>query len=153
MPDPTRPSLHLAAALLFAAASLPAPAQTGLKIPQDAGQMQKLLKEPAGADCARCGVVVSTMTEASAGPRTPQRPNLARNPSLMGGPGGQLGTVPIVGAGGAAKEYRAPDGPITVWVVVVQLDDGRLDRIEQETDPQVRKGDRVRVTDRGVELR
>jgi hypothetical protein len=153
MTYPYRPTLHLAAALLLAAASLPAPAQTGLKIPQDAGEMQKLLKEPDGPDCARCGVVVSTMTEPSAGPRAPQRPNLARNPGLIGGPGGQLGTVPIVGAGGAATQYRTPDGPMTVWVVVVQLDDGRLDRIEQETDPQVRKGDRVRVTDRGVELR
>jgi hypothetical protein len=152
MPDPTRPSLHLAAALLFAAASLPAPAQTGLKIPQDAGAMQKLIEEPTDADCTRCGVVVSAMTGLSAAPRNPQRPNLARNPTLMGGPGGQLGTVPIVGAGGAAKQYREPDGPISVWVVVVQLDDGRLERIEQETDPRVRKGDRVRVTDRGVEL-
>jgi len=37
-------------------------------------------------------------------------------------------------------------------VIIVRYDNGRLDRIEQETDPQVRKGDRVRVTDQGVEL-
>jgi hypothetical protein len=151
MPDRTRRRLRLAAALATAI-SLPAGAETGLKIPQNAGEMEQVLKEPAGPECARCGVVVSTMTEPSGIPRAPQRPNLAKNPSLTGGPGGQLGTVPLVGLGGQAKQYRAPDEPIPIYVIIVRYDDGRLDRIEQETDPQVRKGDRVRVTDQGVEL-
>jgi hypothetical protein len=152
MPDRTTRQLQLAAALLAAAASLPAGAQTGLKIPQNAGEMEQVLKQPAGPECARCGVVVSTMTEPSGIPRAPQRPNLAKNPGLIGGPGGQLGTAPLVGLGGEAKEYRTQDVPIPIYVIIVRYDDGRHDRIEQETDPQVRKGDRVRVTDQGVEL-
>lgn len=73
--------------------------------------------------------------------------------------GNQIGrgtgrTVATVGgaAGGAVVGNRLTSGSSTVWIVTVRYEDGTLATIEQTSQPPLRTGDRVRVTDGGLEL-
>ena len=57
-------------------------------------------------------------------------------------------TLATVGgaAGGAAVGNRMTSGTATLWVINVQFDDGTNATIEQDAQPPVAAGDRVRVT-------
>jgi outer membrane lipoprotein SlyB len=57
-------------------------------------------------------------------------------------------TLATVGgaAGGAAVGNRMTSGTATVWVTNVRFDDGTNANIEQDSQPPVAAGDRVRVT-------
>jgi outer membrane lipoprotein SlyB len=62
-------------------------------------------------------------------------------------------TLATVGgaAGGAVVGNRLTSGTTTVWVVNVRFDDGTNANIEQDTQPPVWAGERVRVTNGRLE--
>ena len=63
-------------------------------------------------------------------------------------------TLATVGgaAGGAVVGNRMTAGESTVWVVTVRYEDGSVATVQQTAQPIARPGDRVRVTDTGMEL-
>jgi outer membrane lipoprotein SlyB len=73
--------------------------------------------------------------------------------------GNQIGqgrgrTLATVGgaAGGAVVGNRMTSGTSTIWVVTVRYEDGTTANIEQSSQPPLRSGDRVRVTNGNLEL-
>lgn len=146
-----RSALRCAAALMALAGSVGAMADTPLKLPESYKDVQNVLQKPDDGPCTTCGIVVSVRSGTPASTSGPARPNLAKNPTVLGGPGGPLVAVPIAGAGGESREYRKLQTPAAVYIVTVRYDNGYYNAIEQQDEPQVRKGDRVRVTDGRVE--
>lgn len=144
-------ALRFAAALLALAGTVDASADTPLKLPESYKDVEKVMQRPDEGPCTTCGVVVSVRSGTPGAATGPARPNVAKNPTVLGGPGGPLVAVPILGAGGASKEYRKPQAPTSVYIVTVRYDNGAYAAIEQEAEPQVRKGDRVRVNQGRVE--
>ena len=78
--------------------------------------------------------------------------------AVLGGVlGNQVGqgrgrTLATVGgaAGGAAVGNRMTSGTATVWVINVTFEDGTNANIEQDSQPPVAAGDRVRVSNGGL---
>jgi outer membrane lipoprotein SlyB len=59
----------------------------------------------------------------------------------------------VVGAaGGAYAGNRMTSGSSLVWIIGVRYDDGSLATVQQSSSPGLRIGDRVRVTNNGIEL-
>jgi len=146
-----RLAVHCAAALLALAGTVGASADPSLKLPESYKDVVKVMQPPDDGPCTTCGTVVSVRSGSPGGGSGPARPNLAKNPTVLGGPGGPLVAVPILGAGGESKDYRKPQAPASVYIVTVRYDNGAYAAIEQEVEPQVRKGDRVRVNEGRVE--
>jgi hypothetical protein len=119
-------------------------AQTQLNVPHSAEEVRQFVDPPSNAPCTTCGIVVSVSTQAAPAARARARVDLARNPTLTGGPGGPLATVPIAGK-------SAGSTPETITSITVRYDNGAYGRFEQNGEAQVKKGDRVRVTDDRVE--
>jgi outer membrane lipoprotein SlyB len=73
--------------------------------------------------------------------------------SLIGGGTGQT-VATVVGAvgGGYAGNQLAQRGETFVWRIGVRYDDGAFATIQQTAAPDLRIGDRVRVTNTGIEL-
>lgn len=73
--------------------------------------------------------------------------------SLIGGGTGQT-VATVVGAvgGGYAGNQLAQRGQTYVWRIGVRYDDGTLATVLQTTAPALRIGDRVRVTNTGIDL-
>jgi outer membrane lipoprotein SlyB len=73
--------------------------------------------------------------------------------SLFGGGSGQTVATVIGAAGGAyAGSQAAQRSQTFVWRIGVRYDDGTVATIQQTTAPALRIGDRVRVTNTGIEL-
>jgi len=69
-----------------------------------------------------------------------------------GGSGRTVATV-VGAAGGAYVGNRAASGNTSlVWIIGVRYDDGSVASIQQTASPNLRIGDRVRVTSNGLEL-
>lgn len=67
-----------------------------------------------------------------------------------GGNGKKLATVAgAVGGGYAGNEIEKNQKSYTVWVVKVEERDGRTRRFERSSDPGLRVGDEVRLTENG----
>ena len=73
--------------------------------------------------------------------------------SLVGGGTGQT-VATVVGAvgGGFAGNQLAQRGQTFVWRIGVRYDDGTFANVQQTAAPALRIGDRVRVTNTGIEL-
>jgi outer membrane lipoprotein SlyB len=73
--------------------------------------------------------------------------------SLIGGGTGQT-VATVVGAvgGGFVGNDLASKNRTTVWRIGVRYDDGSYATIQQTVMPNLRIGDRVRVTNQGIEL-
>lgn len=73
--------------------------------------------------------------------------------SLIGGGSGQT-VATIVGAvgGGFAGNQLAQRSQTFVWRIGVRYDDGAFATVQQTAAPALRIGDRVRVTNTGIEL-
>ena len=73
--------------------------------------------------------------------------------SLIGGGTGQT-VATVVGAvgGGFAGNALAERSQTIVWRIGVRYDDGTLATVQQTVAPNLRIGDRVRVTGTGIEL-
>jgi len=73
--------------------------------------------------------------------------------SLFGGGSGQTVATVIGAAGGAyAGSQAAQRSQTFVWRIGVRYDDGTVATVQQTTAPALRIGDRVRVTNSGIEL-
>jgi hypothetical protein len=137
-------ALHLAFGLAAAACASGATAQTNLKLPQSGAEVRQFIDAPEDKPCTTCGVVVSVAAESAPAGGGKTRLNLAQNPTLTGGPGGQLATVPLGRKGAEATAE-------TITVITVRYDNGAYTRVEQRGAAAVQKGDRVRITDGRVE--
>jgi outer membrane lipoprotein SlyB len=73
--------------------------------------------------------------------------------SLIGGGNGQT-VATVVGAvgGGFAGNQLAQRSQTVVWRIGVRYDDGTFATVQQTVAPGLRVGDRVRVTNTGIEL-
>ena len=73
--------------------------------------------------------------------------------SLVGGGTGQT-VATVVGAigGGFVGNEAAKRSQTMVWRIGVRYDDGSIASIQQTAPPNLRIGDRVRVTSNGIEL-
>jgi outer membrane lipoprotein SlyB len=73
--------------------------------------------------------------------------------SLIGGGTGQV-VATVVGAvgGGFAGNALAQRSQTLVWRIGVRYDDGSFATVQQTAAPNLRIGDRVRVTGTGIEL-
>lgn len=73
--------------------------------------------------------------------------------SLIGGGTGKTvaTVVGAIGGGFVGNELASKDTSL-VWVITVRYDDGSYGTIQQTSAPNLRIGDRVRVTSSGIEL-
>jgi outer membrane lipoprotein SlyB len=100
------------------------------------------LPPAAAAACEDCGVVTSIRTV------TKQEPQVEQN---KGKPSGLVASIPL-GAGGGKPQVGSStkigrDVPSVTqsWEVIVRLDDGRYRVVVLDSQPDVAKGDRVKV--------
>jgi outer membrane lipoprotein SlyB len=111
---------------------------------------------PAAQFEGRAGIVESVRTQAV--PTSGSTLGTVGGAVVGGVLGNQVGqgrgrTLATVGgaAGGAVVGNRMTSGTSTVWVVNVRFDDGTNANIEQDTQPPVWAGERVRVTNGRLE--
>jgi outer membrane lipoprotein SlyB len=97
---------------------------------------------PAPAACADCGVVTSIRTVTKQEPPTEQS---------KGKPSGLVASIPLGQGAGSPKVGSSTkigrDVPSVTqsWEVIVRLDDGRYRVVVLDSQPDVAKGDRVKV--------
>ncbi len=65
---------------------------------------------------------------------------------------GRTAATVVGAAGGAYAGNRMASGSSLVWIIGIRYDDGSLATIQQTSSPAVRIGDRVRVSNNGMEL-
>jgi hypothetical protein len=141
MPVKALPALLV---LLVAVGAAPALGQSGLVLPSSADDYRKLAKPvvPPGP-CTTCGVVTDVRSEQiEVGKMAPTAT-----------PGGAvLQPSPIVGTGSTVQDARKSTKQ-TIWKVTVRYDNGSYAAFDQDDEPTIRKGDKVRVAEGKVELR
>ena len=69
-----------------------------------------------------------------------------------GGTGRTVATVVGAVGGGYAGHEIAKNAQDLVWIIDVRYDDGTVAQVQQKSAPGLRVGDRVRVTQNGIEL-
>ncbi len=130
-------------ACLLLALTLPALAlaQGKLILPQGHDDMRKLMQQDNSGPCEKCGVVTDVHGEARPpGSRTPAHPT-------DGGIGGNLVTTPIIGSGSVVSDARNAHKSTTYYKMTVRFDDGTYGFFEDDDEPDVHKGDRVKIVD------
>ena len=65
---------------------------------------------------------------------------------------GRTAATVVGAAGGAYAGNRMASGSSLVWIIGIRYDDGSLATIQQASSPAVRIGDRVRVSNNGMEI-
>ena len=103
--------------------------------------------------CADCGIVHDIRRiERPVAPERETLPSLAA-PAQMGGTGNATQPVPLFsfGRGGAQRVQRDP-GIRNSWEITVRYDSGQFGFITQDTEPDLRQGDRVRHVENTLEL-
>ncbi len=65
---------------------------------------------------------------------------------------GRTAATVVGAAGGAYAGNRMASGSSLVWIIGIRYDDGSLATIQQTSSPAVRIGDRVRVSNNGMEI-
>lgn len=70
----------------------------------------------------------------------------------VGGGRGRTAATVVGAAGGAYAGNRMTSGSSLVWIIGIRYDDGSLATVQQSASPNLRIGDRVRVTNNGIEL-
>ena len=127
--------------------AIPAMAQTSLKIPRDAREMQEIMRQSEGT-CSNCGVVTSVASVEAGGM---QNPLVAEDSPGNPGPGTDIQTSPVFGS--ASTSYSAKNPEPGRWRIIVRYDDGSYASFDQIEKPIVAKGDQVQVRADRVELR
>jgi outer membrane lipoprotein SlyB len=69
-----------------------------------------------------------------------------------GGTGRTVATVVGAVGGGFAGHAVAQNAQDLIWIIDVRYDDGTVAQVQQKSAPGLRPGDRVRVTQNGIEL-
>ena len=98
------------------------------------------------ATCPDCGVVNSIRTVT----KTPRQ-----DPNADDKPSGLTATIPLGGGGkpqvGSSTKYgREASVATTTWEVIVRMDDGRFRVLTLDEEPEVVKGDKVKVVQNRV---
>jgi outer membrane lipoprotein SlyB len=119
----------------------------------------------AAGDCDRCGKIESirpvtakdTWTPLGTVSASPLGSGTGATPSGVTmyqiGPGfSKQGTVLIGAAGGAAYRTRPTELNAKRWEIVVRMDAGGAKSVNQNYEPMLREGDRVRVMGNQLEL-
>jgi outer membrane lipoprotein SlyB len=110
--------------------------------------------------CNSCALVTSVRSEARQGEATALGTvggavigGLLGN-QIGGGDGKKIATVGGAVAGGyAGREIEKRQRSTTVWVIEARERDGRLRRFERSSDPGLRSGDEITLTDNGFVAR
>ena len=130
-------------ACLLLALALPAfaLAQSQLILPQSQDDVRKLMQTDDAGPCDKCGVVTDVRAEA----RPPKSRASAR--PADSGIGGNLTTTPIFGSGSVVRDARKANKSTTYYKMTVRFDDGTYAFFEEDDEPNVHKGDRVKIVD------
>ena len=111
-----------------------------LAVPAVCAQSPPDPAKPPAAACTECGVVTSIRSV------TKQAPPVAQN---EGKPTGLVASIPFGGGspqvGSSTKIGRDVPSVSQSWEVIVKLDDGRYRVVVLDSQPDVAKGDRVKV--------
>ncbi len=119
-------------------------AQSNLILPKNPDDIRALTKPAAeSGPCTTCGVVTNVRSEqVDIGKKAPQAT-----------PGGAvLQGAPVIGTGTAVQDARKSSKQ-TRWKVTVRYDNGQYAAFDQDDEPAVRKGDKIRVPEGRVEPR
>ena len=143
-------STRILAVLWLTMLSQPLLAQSPLQLPSAPDDFRELLDDQRSGPCGQCGVVTAIRTQSREG-QAPRNPGPTRRDT--GGLGGNLTTTPIFGTGSTVQDARQAGAPVISYVITVRYDDGSFAFFDQDDEPVVRKGDRVRVVADRVELR
>lgn len=65
---------------------------------------------------------------------------------------GRTAATVVGAAGGAYAGNRMTSGSSLVWIIGIRYDDGSFATVQQSSSPAVRIGDRVRVSNSGMEI-
>ena len=104
--------------------------------------------------CAGCGVVHNIRRiEKPIAPERRTLPSLTAPPQA-GGMGSETQAVPLLSFGGGVP-HRVQRQPTTrsEWEVTVRYDNGQFGFLTNDSEPEFRVGDRVRVVENMIELR
>ena len=135
-------ALPVALALLAALCTAPSLAQPNVILPSSPEDFSKLAKPtlPPGP-CTTCGVITNVRSDQiEVSKKAP--------PATPGGP--VLQGVPIIGTGTAVQDGRKSPKQ-TNWKVTVRYDNGQYATFDQNDEPSVRNGDKVRVAEGRVQ--
>ena len=135
-------ALPAALALLAALCTAPSLAQPNVILPSSPEDFSKLAKPtlPPGP-CTTCGVITNVRSDQiEVSKKAP--------PATPGGP--VLQGVPIIGTGTAVQDGRKSPKQ-TNWKVTVRYDNGQYATFDQNDEPSVRNGDKVRVAEGRVQ--
>ena len=131
----------LACWLLALALPALAPAQGNLILPRSQDEFRKLMQPDNAGPCDKCGVVTNVRAEN----RPPEsRPSAHPTDS---GIGGNIATTPIFGSGSVVRDARNANKPTTYYKMTVRFDDGTYAFFEDDDEPEVHQGDRVKIVD------
>lgn len=122
-----------------------------LKSPSGDDIYRELQEEQRSGPCERCGVVFRVRSESRQGSGRRDPANAARRD--VGSVDGHMVTTPLIGTGSTVKDSRKAAAPVLIYVITVRYEDGSFAFFEQNDEPAVHKGDRVRVVEGRVELR
>ena len=137
--------------------------------PRRASPAEPVRSQPAPADreqqrlsqlCSSCALVTSVRSETREGEATALGTiggavigGLLGN-QVGGGNGKKIATVGGAVAGGyAGREVEKRQRSTTVWIIEARERDGRLRRFERNSDPGLRSGDEITLTDTGFTTR
>ena len=135
-------ALPVALALLAALCTAPSLAQPNVILPSSPEDFSKLAKPtlPPGP-CTTCGVITNVRSDQiEVSKKAP--------PATPGGP--VLQGVPIIGTGTTVQDGRKSPKQ-TSWKVTVRYDNGQYATFDQNDEPSVRNGDKVRVAEGRVQ--
>ncbi|MGQ3054429.1 MAG: glycine zipper 2TM domain-containing protein [Roseateles sp.] len=150
-------------------AATPAPRVVAQAEPRRAPPAQPVRSQPTAADreqqrlsqlCSSCALVTSVRTETREGEATALGTvggavigGLLGN-QVGGGSGKKIATVGGAVAGGyAGREIEKRQRSTTVWIIEARERDGRQRRFERNSDPGLRSGDEITLTDNGFSRR
>ncbi|RZL32894.1 MAG: glycine zipper 2TM domain-containing protein [Rubrivivax sp.] len=148
-----------------APAPQPAPRRDPVQVAQGPVRSAEPVREPTAAErqeqrlaqlCNSCAVVTSVRTETREGEASALGTvggavigGLLGN-QVGGGTGKKIATVGGAVAGGyAGREIEKRQKSKTVWIIEARERDGRLRQFERSSDPGLRSGDELRLTDGG----
>ena len=116
--------------------------ESSLVIPRSPEEMRKFM-EGGDAHCPGCGVVANIRQAKAKGQSGSTLDEAAVDFSGDSGPGDDVQPVTLLSTN--SRSNSAVKAPTRNWLVTVRYDDGSYAAFEQETQPSVRKGDRVQV--------
>ena len=114
--------------------------------------------EPAAAKprqvilCPECGMVYNLRRiEKPVAPEREALPSITSSPQV-GGMGSETQAVPLfsIGRGGPQRVQREPTTR-SVWEVTVRYDNGQFGFVSQDSEPDLKVGDRVRLVENVLE--